>query len=71
MVKFPGGTTARWEKIADEISRPVDEVIKKAKQIKSGGYVVSVQAAAQGKVTWLLNNKWIKRISGIIRFIQG
>ncbi|XP_071803599.1 dnaJ homolog subfamily C member 1-like [Asterias amurensis] len=48
MARFPGGTTARWEKIADEIFRPVDEVIKKAKQIKSGGYVVSVQAATQG-----------------------
>ncbi|XP_038078700.1 dnaJ homolog subfamily C member 1-like [Patiria miniata] len=48
MTKYPGGTAARWDKIAEEISRPVDEVTKKAKQIKSGGFVVSVDASAQG-----------------------
>ncbi|XP_022080149.1 dnaJ homolog subfamily C member 1-like [Acanthaster planci] len=48
MTRYPGGTSARWDKIAEEISRPVDEVTKKAKQIKSGGYIVNVETSAQG-----------------------
>ncbi|XP_020657477.3 dnaJ homolog subfamily C member 1 [Pogona vitticeps] len=34
MVKFPGGTPGRWEKIAHELGRSVADVITKAKQIK-------------------------------------
>ncbi|KAM6451381.1 dnaJ homolog subfamily C member 1 isoform 1-T1 [Liasis olivaceus] len=34
MVKFPGGTPGRWEKIAHELGRSVADVTMKAKQIK-------------------------------------
>ncbi|XP_048367351.1 dnaJ homolog subfamily C member 1 isoform X2 [Sphaerodactylus townsendi] len=34
MVKFPGGTPGRWEKIAHELGRSVADVTVKAKQIK-------------------------------------
>uniref|UniRef100_A0A8D0CE64 DnaJ homolog subfamily C member 1 n=1 Tax=Salvator merianae TaxID=96440 RepID=A0A8D0CE64_SALMN len=34
MVKFPGGTPGRWEKIAHELGRSVTDVTAKAKQIK-------------------------------------
>ncbi|XP_053294548.1 dnaJ homolog subfamily C member 1 [Pleuronectes platessa] len=34
MVKFPGGTPGRWEKIAHELGRSVSEVTTKVKQLK-------------------------------------
>ncbi|XP_043920505.1 dnaJ homolog subfamily C member 1 isoform X1 [Protopterus annectens] len=34
MVKFPGGTPGRWEKIAHELGRSVADVTAKAKQLK-------------------------------------
>ncbi|XP_063777646.1 dnaJ homolog subfamily C member 1 [Pseudophryne corroboree] len=34
MVKFPGGTPSRWEKIANELGRSVADVTTKAKQAK-------------------------------------
>ncbi|XP_075068042.1 dnaJ homolog subfamily C member 1 [Mixophyes fleayi] len=34
MVKFPGGTPSRWEKIANELGRSVADVTAKAKQAK-------------------------------------
>lgn len=34
MVKFPGGTPGRWEKIAHELGRSVTDVTTKVKQIK-------------------------------------
>ncbi|XP_044533871.1 dnaJ homolog subfamily C member 1 isoform X2 [Gracilinanus agilis] len=34
MVKFPGGTPGRWEKIAHELGRSVTDVTVKAKQLK-------------------------------------
>uniref|UniRef100_UPI003AAD9FC9 dnaJ homolog subfamily C member 1 n=1 Tax=Centroberyx gerrardi TaxID=166262 RepID=UPI003AAD9FC9 len=34
MVKFPGGTPGRWEKIAHELGRSVSEVTTKVKQVK-------------------------------------
>ncbi|XP_063308606.1 dnaJ homolog subfamily C member 1 [Pelobates fuscus] len=34
MVKFPGGTPGRWEKIAHELGRSVADVTTKAKQMK-------------------------------------
>ncbi|XP_067869811.1 dnaJ homolog subfamily C member 1 [Heterodontus francisci] len=34
MVKFPGGTPGRWEKIAHELGRSVADVTTKAKQVK-------------------------------------
>ncbi|XP_070700615.1 dnaJ homolog subfamily C member 1 isoform X2 [Pempheris klunzingeri] len=34
MVKFPGGTPGRWEKIAHELGRSVTEVTTKVKQVK-------------------------------------
>ncbi|XP_072507792.1 dnaJ homolog subfamily C member 1 [Notamacropus eugenii] len=34
MVKFPGGTPGRWEKIAHELGRSVTDVTMKAKQLK-------------------------------------
>ncbi|KAL2097391.1 hypothetical protein ACEWY4_006598 [Coilia grayii] len=34
MVKFPGGTPGRWEKIAHELGRSVSEVTAKVKQVK-------------------------------------
>ncbi|KAG8443244.1 hypothetical protein GDO86_011882, partial [Hymenochirus boettgeri] len=34
MVKFPGGTPGRWEKIAHELGRSVSDVTTKAKQVK-------------------------------------
>ncbi|KAF5892142.1 dnaJ subfamily C member 1 [Clarias magur] len=36
MAKFPGGTPGRWEKIAHELGRSVNEVTTKVKQIKDG-----------------------------------
>ncbi|XP_042370782.1 dnaJ homolog subfamily C member 1-like, partial [Plectropomus leopardus] len=34
MVKFPGGTPGRWEKIAHELGRSVTDVTTKVKQVK-------------------------------------
>uniref|UniRef100_A0A673ANU5 DnaJ (Hsp40) homolog, subfamily C, member 1 n=1 Tax=Sphaeramia orbicularis TaxID=375764 RepID=A0A673ANU5_9TELE len=34
MVKFPGGTPGRWEKIAHELGRSVSDVTTKVKQVK-------------------------------------
>ncbi|XDV27212.1 hypothetical protein PO909_030783 [Leuciscus waleckii] len=34
MAKFPGGTPGRWEKIAHELGRSVNEVTAKVKQVK-------------------------------------
>ncbi|XP_034468757.1 dnaJ homolog subfamily C member 1 [Hippoglossus hippoglossus] len=34
MVKFPGGTPGRWDKIAHELGRSVSEVTTKVKQVK-------------------------------------
>ncbi|XP_061410751.1 dnaJ homolog subfamily C member 1 [Lethenteron reissneri] len=34
MVKFPGGTPGRWERIANELGRSVAQVTTKAKQVK-------------------------------------
>uniref|UniRef100_UPI0037E9A373 dnaJ homolog subfamily C member 1 n=1 Tax=Semicossyphus pulcher TaxID=241346 RepID=UPI0037E9A373 len=34
MVKFPGGTPGRWEKIAQELGRSVTDVTTKVKQVK-------------------------------------
>lgn len=34
MVKFPGGTPGRWEKISQELGRSVSEVTTKVKQVK-------------------------------------
>ncbi|KAK2822941.1 hypothetical protein Q5P01_023006 [Channa striata] len=34
MVKFPGGTPGRWEKIAQELGRSVSDVTTKVKQVK-------------------------------------
>uniref|UniRef100_S4R8N9 DnaJ (Hsp40) homolog, subfamily C, member 1 n=1 Tax=Petromyzon marinus TaxID=7757 RepID=S4R8N9_PETMA len=34
MVKFPGGTPGRWERIANELGRSVTQVTTKAKQVK-------------------------------------
>ncbi|XP_059200725.1 dnaJ homolog subfamily C member 1 isoform X2 [Centropristis striata] len=34
MVKFPGGTPGRWEKIAHELGRSVSDVTAKVKQVK-------------------------------------
>lgn len=34
MVKFPGGTPGRWERIAHELNRSVAEVTTKVKQVK-------------------------------------
>lgn len=34
MVKFPGGTPGRWERIAHELNRSVTEVTTKVKQVK-------------------------------------
>ncbi|XP_072031966.1 dnaJ homolog subfamily C member 1-like [Amphiura filiformis] len=48
MAKYPGGTSARWEKIASEVGWPVDQVTKKAKAIKTSGYATHVDTAAQG-----------------------
>nr|XP_054767884.1 dnaJ homolog subfamily C member 1-like isoform X1 [Lytechinus pictus]XP_054767885.1 dnaJ homolog subfamily C member 1-like isoform X2 [Lytechinus pictus] len=48
MTKFPGGTTDRWTRIAEEIKKPVDVVTKKAKQLKSQKYATNIDAAAQG-----------------------
>ncbi|XP_077979186.1 dnaJ homolog subfamily C member 1-like [Glandiceps talaboti] len=48
MAKYPGGTAARWEKIAEDVGRTVPEVTKKAKEIKSSTYAISVDASTQG-----------------------
>eukprot|EP00057_Strongylocentrotus_purpuratus_P020545 XP_011675019.1 PREDICTED: dnaJ homolog subfamily C member 1 [Strongylocentrotus purpuratus] len=48
MSKYPGGTTDRWTRIAEEIKKPVDVVTKKAKQLKSQKFATNVDAAAQG-----------------------
>ncbi|XP_036136442.1 dnaJ homolog subfamily C member 1 [Molossus molossus] len=55
MVKFPGGTPGRWEKIAHELGRSVTDVTTKAKQLKdsvtcSPGVVrlSELRATAQG-----------------------
>ncbi|XP_069494393.1 dnaJ homolog subfamily C member 1 [Ambystoma mexicanum] len=41
MVKFPGGTPGRWEKIAHELGRSVSDVTTKAKQMKDSVTVCS------------------------------
>ncbi|XP_033103272.1 dnaJ homolog subfamily C member 1-like [Anneissia japonica] len=50
MAKYPGGTTERWQKIAAELDRSVDEVLKKSKSMKSGSYAMNVDASVQGIV---------------------
>nr|XP_006825572.1 PREDICTED: uncharacterized protein LOC102800505 [Saccoglossus kowalevskii] len=65
MAKYPGGTVARWEKIAEEVGRPVNEVSKKAKEIKSSAFAISVQAGTQGitgGVNTLVTSKTGKQI---------
>merc|ERR1712150_308692 len=32
LAKFPGGTSNRWDRIADEMDRPVSEITKKTKE---------------------------------------
>ncbi|XP_070566702.1 dnaJ homolog subfamily C member 1-like [Ptychodera flava] len=65
MAKYPGGTAARWEKIAEDVGRTVQEVTKKAKEIKSA-YAISVQAAAQG-ITGGIAEKVISKSGKIIQ----
>ncbi|GCB68061.1 dnaJ homolog subfamily C member 1 [Scyliorhinus torazame] len=45
MVKFPGGTPGRWEKIAHELGRSVADVTTKAKQVKD--FVSSTSGAVK------------------------
>ncbi|XP_071948321.1 dnaJ homolog subfamily C member 1-like isoform X2 [Antedon mediterranea] len=56
MAKFPGGTTQRWQKIAAELDRSVDEVLKKSKSMKSGSYAMNVDASVQGIVKGVSSN---------------
>ena len=48
MTRFPGGTSRRWEKIAQHIQRPLAEVIKHAKDAKSNSGYKNVSTADQG-----------------------
>lgn len=47
MIKFPGGTPNRWEKIAVEIGRSVEEVTKQMKKLKQS-YGANVHSANTG-----------------------
>ncbi|KAG8573711.1 hypothetical protein GDO81_012507 [Engystomops pustulosus] len=52
MVKFPGGTPGRWEKIAHELGRSVADVTTKAKQAKDlGSHAPGVVRIADLKCT--------------------
>jgi len=47
MIKFPGGTPNRWEKIAVEIGRSVEEVTKQMKKLKQS-YGANIHSANTG-----------------------
>ncbi|KAL9967016.1 hypothetical protein ACROYT_G025171 [Oculina patagonica] len=58
MIKFPGGTPNRWEKIAVEIGRSVDEVTKQMKKLKqSYGANIHSSNAGTGDLGTLVMNK--------------
>lgn len=58
MVKFPGGTPNRWEKIAVEIGRSVEEVTKQMKKLKqSYGAPTHSSNAGEGDLSTLVINK--------------
>ncbi|XP_068670343.1 dnaJ homolog subfamily C member 1-like isoform X1 [Montipora foliosa] len=58
MAKFPGGTPNRWEKIAVEIGRSVDEVTKQMKKTKqSYGAPVHSSNTGEGDLSTLVMNK--------------
>ena len=46
-IRFPGGTTSRWEKIAEMVGRPVGEVTTKCKQMK-GNFTMNLNSSIQG-----------------------
>ncbi|XP_064613964.1 dnaJ homolog subfamily C member 1-like [Liolophura sinensis] len=47
VAKFPGGTSQRWEKVAEMVGRTPSEVISKSKSLK-GSYLLTVSPQAQG-----------------------
>lgn len=58
MVKFPGGTPNRWEKIAVEIGRSVEEVTQQMKKLKqSYGAPTHSSNAGEGDLNTLIINK--------------
>ncbi|NXD71904.1 DNJC1 protein, partial [Eolophus roseicapillus] len=60
MVKFPGGTPGRWEKIAHELGRSVADVTMKAKQLKdSVAYTPGIVRLSELK-TLAQNSKNVK-----------
>ncbi|KAL4222638.1 DnaJ subfamily C member 1 [Mactra antiquata] len=46
-VRFPGGTSNRWEKIADMVGRPVSEVTAQCKKMK-GNLQMNLSSSVQG-----------------------
>ncbi|KAJ7365174.1 DnaJ sub C member 1 [Desmophyllum pertusum] len=58
MIKFPGGTLNRWDKIALETGRSVDEVTKQMKKLKqSYGAHIHSSNAGTGDLGTLVTNK--------------
>lgn len=58
MVKFPGGTPNRWDRIALDIGRSVDEVTKQMRKIKeSYGVPVHSSNAGDSDLSTLVMNK--------------
>ncbi|XP_052791957.1 uncharacterized protein F54F2.9-like isoform X1 [Mya arenaria] len=48
-IKFPGGTAKRWEKIAEMVGRPVNEVTSKYKKMK-GNFQMNLSDTVQGGI---------------------
>lgn len=71
MVKFPGGTPGRWERIAHELNRSVSEVTSKVKQVKEhvthsqSGLVKLSELKAPPPVTSLPADDDITRREGV------
>ncbi|KAF7644612.1 hypothetical protein LDENG_00219020 [Lucifuga dentata] len=60
MVKFPGGTPGRWEKIAHELGRSVSEVTSKVRQVKDNvnntSGLVKMSELKGSSATWKLSS---------------
>lgn len=72
MVKFPGGTPGRWERIAHELNRSVSEVTTKVKQVKEhvthsqSGFVKMSELKAPPPVTSLPADDDITQREGMV-----
>ncbi|XP_042542257.1 dnaJ homolog subfamily C member 1 [Dipodomys spectabilis] len=65
MVKFPGGTPGRWEKIAHELGRSVTDVTTKVKQLKDSVTCSPGMVRLSELKSTVLNSKSIKMATAL------